>query len=129
MGGTPLYRWGQDLTSRLQQHPCRCAATRSGYVRCRGCSNSARWLVRNPKVLMLDEPTRGIDVGAKAEIQKLIDELAREQGMSILMISSELEEVIEGSDRVAVMKEGRKLGELAHDEASEDRVLAAISEG
>ena len=89
----------------------------------------ARWLVRNPKVLMLDEPTRGIDVGAKAEIQKLIDELAREQGMSILMISSELEEVIEGSDRVAVMKEGRKLGELAHDEASEDRVLAAISEG
>jgi len=89
----------------------------------------ARWLVRNPKVLMLDEPTRGIDVGAKAEIQKLIDELAREQGMSILMISSELEEVIEGSDRVAVMKEGRKLGELSHDEASEDRVLAAISEG
>ncbi len=89
----------------------------------------ARWLVRNPKVLMLDEPTRGIDVGAKVEIQKLIDELAREQGMSILMISSELEEVIEGSDRVAVMKEGRKLGELAHDEASEDRVLAAISEG
>jgi len=89
----------------------------------------ARWLVRNPKVLMLDEPTRGIDVGAKAEIQKLIDELAREQGMSILMISSELEEVIEGSDRVAVMKEGRKLGELSHDEASEDRVMQAISEG
>jgi len=89
----------------------------------------ARWLCRNPKLLILDEPTRGIDVGAKAEIQKLIDELAREQGMSILMISSELEEVIEGSDRVAVMKDGRKLGEFAHAEASEDRVMKAISEG
>ena len=89
----------------------------------------ARWLCRNPKLLILDEPTRGIDVGAKAEIQRLIDELARAQGMSILMISSELEEVIEGSDRVAVMKDGRKLGEFAHAEASEDRVMKAISEG
>jgi len=89
----------------------------------------ARWLCRNPKVLILDEPTRGIDVGAKAEIQKLIDELAREQGMSILMISSELEEVIEGSDRVAVMNDGRKLGEFAHAEANEDRIMKVISQG
>jgi len=89
----------------------------------------ARWLCRNPKVLILDEPTRGIDVGAKAEIQKLIDELAREQVMSILMISSELEEVIEGSDRVAVMNDGRKLGEFAHAEANEDRIMKVISQG
>jgi ribose transport system ATP-binding protein len=89
----------------------------------------ARWLCRHPRLLILDEPTRGIDVGAKAEIQRLIDELARQQGTSILMISSELEEVIEGSDRVAVMKDGRKLGEFSHAEASEERVMKAISEG
>lgn len=89
----------------------------------------ARWLCRNPRLLILDEPTRGIDVGAKREIQRLIQELAREQGMGILMISSELEEVIEGSDRVVIMKEGRKLGELPRHEASETRVLQAISEG
>ncbi len=89
----------------------------------------ARWLCRRPKLLILDEPTRGIDVGAKAEIQRLIDDLARARGTSILMISSELEEVIEGSDRIAVMKDGRKLGEFSHAEATEDRVMRAISEG
>ena len=89
----------------------------------------ARWLCRRPAVLILDEPTRGIDVGAKLEIQRLIDELARDEGMAIVMISSELEEVIEGSDRVAVMKDGRKLGEFERAEASEDRVMRAISEG
>ena len=89
----------------------------------------ARWLCRRPSLLILDEPTRGIDVGAKAEIQRLIEELAREQGMGILMISSELEEVIEGSDRVALIKDGRKLGEFSHAEATEDRVLQALSEG
>ena len=89
----------------------------------------ARWLCRRPSLLILDEPTRGIDVGAKAEIQRLIEELAREQGMGILMISSELEEVIEGSDRVAVIKDGRKLGEFSHAEANEDRVMQALSEG
>jgi ribose transport system ATP-binding protein len=89
----------------------------------------ARWLCRNPRLLILDEPTRGIDVGAKLEIQRLIQGLAREQGMGILMISSELEEVVEGSDRVAIMKDGRKLGELDRHEASENRVLQAISEG
>ena len=88
-----------------------------------------RWLCRHPKLLILDEPTRGIDVGAKVEIQRLIDELARERGMGILMISSELEEVIEGSDRVVVMKDGRKLGEFSREEASEDRIMTAISEG
>ena len=89
----------------------------------------ARWLCRRPAVLILDEPTRGIDVGAKLEIQRLIDELARDEGMGIIMISSELEEVIEGCDRVAVMKDGRKLGEFDRAEASEERVMRAISEG
>jgi monosaccharide-transporting ATPase len=89
----------------------------------------ARWLCRRPALLILDEPTRGVDVGAKLEIQHLIDELAREGGMGILMISSELEEVIEGSDRVAVMKDGRKLGEFVRGEATEERVMKAISEG
>jgi monosaccharide-transporting ATPase len=89
----------------------------------------ARWLCRRPALLILDEPTRGVDVGAKLEIQRLIDELAREGGMGILMISSELEEVIEGSDRVAVMKDGRKLGEFVRGEATEERVMKAISEG
>jgi ribose transport system ATP-binding protein len=88
----------------------------------------ARWLCRRPQILLLDEPTRGIDVGAKAEIQRLIDELARE-GLGILMISSELEEVIEGSDRVVVMQEGKKVGELTREEASEERVLHLISQG
>ncbi len=89
----------------------------------------ARWLCRRPALLILDEPTRGVDVGAKLEIQRLIDELAREDGMSILMISSELEEVTEGSDRVAVIKDGRKLGEFTRAEATEQRVMKAISEG
>ena len=66
----------------------------------------ARWLCMNPKLLILDEPTRGIDVGAKAEIQALIRELA-EQGLGVLMISSELEEMIEGADRVFVLRDGR----------------------
>ena len=65
----------------------------------------ARWLCLHPKVLLLDEPTRGIDVGAKAEVQKLIDELA-EEGLGVLLISSELEELIEGSDRVVVLRDG-----------------------
>src|SRR5690606_31501383 len=65
----------------------------------------ARWLAMNPKVLLLDEPTRGIDVGAKAEVQKLVDELAAD-GLGVLLISSDLEELIEGSDRVVVLKDG-----------------------
>ena len=73
----------------------------------------ARWLAMSPKLLILDEPTRGIDVGAKAEIQKIIKQLA-EDGLGVLMISSELEEVLEGSDRVFVLREGRSVAELPH---------------
>src|SRR5206468_12832602 len=71
----------------------------------------ARWLATNPQVLILDEPTRGIDVGAKAEIQKLVMDLAAE-GKSIVFISSELEEVLRVSQRIVVMRDRRKLAEL-----------------
>ena len=88
----------------------------------------ARWLAMNPKLLILDEPTRGIDVGAKAEIQTLIKELA-DQGLAVLMISSELEEVIEGSDRVFVLREGRNVAEFSHEEATESAVMTAMAHG
>jgi ribose transport system ATP-binding protein len=82
----------------------------------------AKGLVRNPKLLILDEPTRGVDVGAKAEIYAIMDELAA-QGVGILMISSDLEEVLGMSDRVLVLHEGRLAGELARAELSEERVM------
>jgi galactofuranose transport system ATP-binding protein len=88
----------------------------------------ARWLAMNPKLLILDEPTRGIDVGAKAEIQNLIKELA-DQGLAVLMISSELEEVLEGSDRVFVLREGRSVAEFSHAEATESAVMTAMAHG
>ena len=88
----------------------------------------ARWLATNPKLLILDEPTRGIDVGAKGEIQLLIRQLA-EQGLGVLMISSELEEVIEGSDRVFVLREGRSVAEFAQGQASEAAVMQAMAHG
>ena len=74
----------------------------------------ARWLATNPKVLIMDEPTRGIDVGAKAEIQKLVMELA-EDGKSCVYISSELEEVLRVSDRVAVLRDRKMVAEYSGD--------------
>ena len=88
----------------------------------------ARWLCLDPKVLILDEPTRGIDVGGKAEIQMLIRELA-EAGLGVLMISSELEEVIEGSDRVFVLRDGRTVADLQREELSEIVVMTAMAHG
>lgn len=86
----------------------------------------ARWLAMNPKVLLLDEPTRGIDVGAKAEVQKLVDELAAD-GLGVLLISSDLEELIEGSDRVVVLKDGAVVGELTGDDVTEDKLMRTIA--
>lgn len=83
----------------------------------------AKWLMSQPKILILDDPTRGIDVGAKYEIYKLMNELA-EQGVSIIMISSELEEVLGMSDRVMVMWAGRSNGTLDISEASQERIMA-----
>ncbi|MFE3740188.1 sugar ABC transporter ATP-binding protein [Streptomyces sp. NPDC059134] len=88
----------------------------------------ARWLAMRPKVLLLDEPTRGIDVGAKAEVQGLIDELAGE-GLGVVLISSDMEELIEGSDRVVVLKDGAVVAELTGAEVTEDRLLHAIAAG
>ncbi|MFD4575740.1 sugar ABC transporter ATP-binding protein [Streptomyces sp. NPDC058417] len=86
----------------------------------------ARWLAMNPRVLLLDEPTRGIDVGAKAEVQKLVDELAAD-GLGVLLISSDLEELIEGSDRVVVLKDGAVVGELTGDDVTEDKLMRTIA--
>ncbi|MEU1329281.1 sugar ABC transporter ATP-binding protein [Streptomyces sp. NPDC005865] len=86
----------------------------------------ARWLAMHPKVLLLDEPTRGIDVGAKAEVQGLIDELAAD-GLGVLLISSDMEELIEGSDRVVVLKDGAVVEELTGTDVTEDRLLRAIA--
>jgi monosaccharide-transporting ATPase len=88
----------------------------------------ARWLCKNPKFLLLDEPTRGIDIGAKGEIQSLINELA-ESGLGVLMISSELEELVEGSSRVVVMRDGRCVAELRGAEISQEQIIRAMAEG
>ena len=82
-----------------------------------------KWLCLNPKLLLLDEPTRGIDVGAKEEIYKLIDELAG-RGVAILFASSEMEEVIGLADRVLVMHEGRLAGELCRPEITEESIMS-----
>lgn len=86
----------------------------------------ARMLCLNPKVLLLDEPTRGIDVGAKAEIQALIDELAA-NGLAVVLISSELEELVEGATRVFVLRDGALAGSLSGDAISEQRIMATIA--
>jgi ribose transport system ATP-binding protein len=83
----------------------------------------AKWLALGPKVLIVDEPTRGIDVGAKAEIYRLLRDLARE-GVAIVLISSDMEEILLLSDRVAVMHEGRITGVLERKDSTEERVMA-----
>jgi ribose transport system ATP-binding protein len=88
----------------------------------------ARWLAMSPRLLILDEPTRGIDVGAKAEIQRLIRSLA-DDGLGVLMISSELEEIVEGADRIFVLREGVSVAEFDGAAAGEDEVLAAMAHG
>jgi ribose transport system ATP-binding protein len=82
----------------------------------------AKWLDRDCDILFFDEPTRGIDVGAKAEIYRLLRELA-EQGKAIVMISSELPEILRMSDRIVVMCEGRITGELMPEEATQERIM------
>ncbi|MEU5778115.1 sugar ABC transporter ATP-binding protein [Streptomyces venezuelae] len=86
----------------------------------------ARWLAMHPKVLLLDEPTRGIDIGAKAEVQALVDELASD-GLGVLLISSDMEELIEGSDRVLVLKDGTAVAELTGTAVTEENLLRAMA--
>jgi ABC-type sugar transport system ATPase subunit len=89
----------------------------------------ARWLATKPKLLLLDEPTRGIDVGAKAEIYAIIDQLAHD-GVAVIVVSSELPEVLGVSDRIYVMAGGRVQGEFARADATEENILtAAMDEG
>ena len=87
----------------------------------------ARWLLAQPKILILDEPTRGIDVGAKAEIYRLISELAN-RGVAIIMVSSELPEILGMSDRVMVMHEGRITGILDKEDADQETIMSLASE-
>jgi ribose transport system ATP-binding protein len=82
----------------------------------------AKWLALGAKVLIVDEPTRGIDVGAKAEIYRLLRALAAE-GVSIMMISSDMEEILHFSDRVVVMHEGRMSGVLERLDCTEERIM------
>jgi ribose transport system ATP-binding protein len=86
----------------------------------------AKWLASNPKVLILDEPTRGIDVGAKAEVYTIMNDLVR-QGIGIIMISSEMPEILAISDRILVMYEGRIMGELTRAEATQERIMTLAS--
>ena len=85
----------------------------------------ARWILSDPDVLLLDEPTRGIDVGAKYEIYCIINELAA-AGKAVVLISSEMPEVLGMSDRIYVMNEGRIVGELSREEASQEAIMKCI---
>ena len=88
----------------------------------------ARWMCMNPKLIILDEPTRGIDVGAKAEIEVLIQELS-DAGISILMISSEIAELERNCDRVVVMRDGKAVGELIDGDINQDKIMELIAKG
>ena len=86
----------------------------------------AKWLATEPKLLIIDEPTRGIDIGTKAEVHRLLSELAG-QGLAILMISSELPEVLGMADRVLVVGEGRITADITRDEATPENVMYAAT--
>ena len=88
----------------------------------------SKWLFANPNVLILDEPTRGIDVGAKYEIYSIIARLASE-GKAILVMSSEMPELLGITDRIYVMNEGRIVGEMASADASQEKIMRAIVRG
>ncbi|BCB90545.1 hypothetical protein Psuf_078580 [Phytohabitans suffuscus] len=89
----------------------------------------ARWLITEPRLLILDEPTRGIDVGAKAEIQRLVAQLS-DGGMAVLFVSAELEEVLRLSHKVAVLRDRRLIAELPNDDTLDvDRVMETIASG
>tara|TARA_B110000977_G_scaffold93602_1_gene123880 strand:- start:2243 stop:3748 length:1506 start_codon:yes stop_codon:yes gene_type:complete len=83
----------------------------------------AKWLATQPKILIVDEPTRGIDVGTKSEVHRLLSKMAQE-GLAIIMVSSELPEVLGMADRIVVMREGRQVGTLSRDEATPEKVIS-----
>ena len=87
-----------------------------------------RWLLTDPDFLILDEPTRGIDVGTKTEIQKLVVKLS-EEGKSVMFISSEIEEMLRTCNRMAVLRDGQKVGELEEEELDQNNIMKAIAGG
>jgi len=87
----------------------------------------SRWLAMNPDLIILDEPTRGIDVGAKGEIENLIKQIS-DSGISVLYISSELDELVRGCDRIVILRDGKNVGELIHNEISADAIMNIIAE-
>jgi inositol transport system ATP-binding protein len=88
----------------------------------------ARWLALRPKVLIVDEPTRGIDVGAKVEVHNLLFQMAA-SGIAIIVISSELPEILALSDRIVMMREGRISGEISRAEADQERLMTLMTIG
>jgi rhamnose transport system ATP-binding protein len=86
----------------------------------------SKWLATEPKILILDEPTRGVDVGTKADVHRLISQLAAD-GLAILLISSDLPEILAMSDRIVVMREGRTVAEISRAQATQERVIAAAA--
>ena len=88
----------------------------------------ARWLLTNPDFMILDEPTRGIDVGTKAEIQRLVIELA-DQGKAVIFISSEIEEMLRTCSRMVIMRDQEKVGELSDDDITQENIMKAIAGG
>jgi ABC-type sugar transport system ATPase subunit len=86
----------------------------------------AKWLIRNCKLLIVDEPTRGVDIGAKAAIHQLLDDLAR-AGVGIMLISSELPEVLNLSTRILVMRDGRLVGEVPRQTATQEGILRLMA--
>ena len=88
----------------------------------------AKWLATKPKLLILDEPTRGVDVGAKAEIYAIINELAAE-GMAIIMVSSELPEIINMCDNVCIVRAGKIVGRLSRDELDQEAIMRFATGG
>jgi simple sugar transport system ATP-binding protein len=89
----------------------------------------SRWLLANPDFLILDEPTRGIDIGTKVEIQKLVRRLAEEQGKSVTFISSEIDEMLRTCTRLIVMRDRKMVGELSGDRMNQNTIMMTIAGG
>lgn len=129
-------RWGQFISAKRENAAVekgivdlgvKCHSSNQMIVNLSGGNQQkviiSRWLMQNPQILMLDEPTRGIDVGAKYEIYSIIQQFAA-QGRAVLVVSSELPEIIGLCDRVLVMKEGRLMGELNKEQMDQERIMA-----
>jgi len=133
-------RWGvvrggkeRSMTARmLEQLAVKTASPESPITSLSGGNQQkcilGRWLLTNPRVLLLDDPTRGVDVGAKAELYRLMDRLCR-QGIAIILTSSELPELLTVSDRILVLSEGRMTAEFPRSEATEQRIMEAATRG